>query len=62
MILDKLFLTFAFTLVISLLVDWFWVKTPDEGKLNEIVTFINTTVVLISFIGFVITGILWIWF
>ena len=61
MILGKLFLTFAFTSIIGLFVAWIWSKTPDEGKLNEIVTFITTTITLISFMGFVITGILGIW-
>lgn len=62
MILGKLFLTFTFTLVIGLLVTWFWQRTPNTDKLDKAIVTGSATTVLVSSIGFVITGILWIWF
>ena len=62
MILDKLFLSFAFMLIIGLLVTWFWNRTPAKDKTDVTIGSVMVLLDLAWFVGFVITGLLGIWF
>lgn len=62
MILDKLFLSFTFLLVIGVLVTWFWMRNETGSKFEDKVSGIMVSLDLSWFIGFVVTGILGIWF
>ena len=62
MILDKLFLSFTFLLIIGLLVTWLWMRHETGSKFEDKVSGIMVLLDLSWFIGFVVTGILGIWF
>lgn len=62
MILDKLFLSFTFLLIIGLLVTWFWMRSDTGSRFEATVSGIMTLLDIVWFVGFVVTGILGIWF
>ena len=63
MILDKLFLSFAFMLIIGLLVTWLWAKMPaKDNKKENMALGVMVLLDLVWFVGFVVTGLLGIWF